>query len=48
MSRLLSLFLIFLKIHPLTTSGPACRFGHEEAVAGSRFVTEEEFFSDFR
>lgn len=44
MSRLLSLFLMFLKINLLTTSGPASvGLLHEEAVMGSGFVTEEEF-----
>jgi len=43
MSRLLSLFLTFLKINPLTASAGLL---HEEAVAGSRFVTEEGFVSD--
>lgn len=42
--RLLALFLMFLKINLLTTSGPASvGLLHEEAVARSRFVTEEEF-----
>ena len=44
MSKLLGLFLMFLKINLLTTSGPASvGLLHEEAVASSRFVTEEEF-----
>jgi len=44
MSKLLSLFLMFLKINLLTTSGPASvGLLHEEAVARSGFVTEEEF-----
>jgi len=43
-SKLLSLFLMFLKINLLSTSGPASiGLLHEEAVAGSRLVTEEEF-----
>ena len=42
--KLLSLFLMFLKINLLTTSGPASvGLLHEEAVTGSGFVTEEEF-----
>jgi len=42
--KLLGLFLMFLKINLLTTSGPASvGLLHEEAVARSRFVTEEEF-----
>lgn len=44
MNRLLSLFLMFLKINLLTTSGPASvGLLHEEAVVGSGLVTEEEF-----
>lgn len=42
--KLLSLFLMFLKINLLTTSGPASvGLLHEEAVTGSGVVTEEEF-----
>ncbi len=49
MNKLLSLFLTFLKINLLTPSKPASvGLFHEEAVVGSRFVTEEEFVSDFR
>lgn len=44
MSRLLTLFFMFLKINLLTTSGPASvGLLHEEAVARSGFVSEEEF-----
>ena len=49
MHKLLGLFLMFLKINLLTTSGPASvGLLHEEAVTDSRSVTEEEFVSDFR
>lgn len=42
--KLFSLFLMFLKINLLTTSGPASvGLLHEEAVVGNRLVTEEEF-----
>lgn len=48
MSRLPSLFLMFLEINRLTPSGFASvGLLHEEAVAGSRFATEEQFASDF-
>ena len=46
--KLLGLFLMFLKINLLTTSGLASvGLLHEEAVAGSRFASEEEFIGDF-
>ena len=48
MSRLLSLFLTFLKINLLTASEPASvSLLYKEAVAGSRFLTEAESVSDF-